>query len=64
MFGVSHRHIDAQTPVDPAIEVDQVRIDVIEQRSIRSERDREPGRKGLDKPAIRVAVPQRSEVGN
>lgn len=59
---VTHRRVNVQTLLQPPIKIDEVRVDVTQQRVLWPQRQchRQPAAKRLDQTVMRVRLPQRS----
>src|SRR5439155_17001853 len=64
-FTVAHGQRDHEALSQPTIEIDQVRVHVVQERAFRHqpERDREPATERLDQPALLLARPMLDQVG-
>src|SRR5690606_12493343 len=65
-LAVLHGDADGQAALQPAVEVDEVRIGVVEQRARwpQAQRHRQAAAEGLDQAPPRVRLPQRPQVWN
>ena len=61
---VLHRQVGLEAPLQPAVEVDQMRIRVVEQRALRgqTEGDGEATGERFDEPPVRMRLPERAEM--
>src|SRR5207249_399983 len=63
-FVVQHRNADHETALEPSVEVDDVRVDVVQQGAPRHdpESDCETAREGLNQTPACVRLPEREEI--
>ena len=63
---IAHGQVDLQSPLQPTVEVDQVRVGIVEQCASRveTERNREAATERLHQPFSAMRLPQRPKVGN